>query len=204
MKVSKYSCEMWLAITAQSSAPHLQGLLQVAVHLTETGFKATSEGVQLTILVLLLVHICAIGTCYSAPQLSDFACTTAKALLAQRLFDGIFTEEKWTKVLNFDMRLFRRSQIGLFSTVTDFIPFSAFSLPSLFSTVFPTISLDDEECNDWRDSTDPIGSVYSESSISSQPLKPIDPSAPPSKLHSSIGGVEDEQRDLVYRITEDS
>lgn len=206
LKLVKYCSTIWLCTGALASQMHLAGLLKAAVDVQDVGNKAAAPPMQLALSVLLLVHIHALGKDYESQKLVDFSVKTARDVLPRDLYPGLFETEKWGKVRLFTLPLFRKAQFNQFERFAASVPFASFPLGLLFKESFPQAVQIADLDNEYRHSVDPLDTVNSESSISSQYSEMgVRPAVEVSEVRLEVGAAaiarhEEEQQQLIRRL----
>ena len=210
LKLIKYCSTIWLCTAALASPMHLAGLLKAAVDVQGVGGRTSAQPMHLVLSVLLLVHVHAIGKDYSDRKLVEFSQKYGRDVLPRDLYPGLFDPEKWEKVRLFALPLFRKAQFNQFEQFAASIPFASFPLGQLFQESFPQAVQIADLDNEYRHSVDPLDTVNSESSISSQYSEVgARPAVEVSEVRLEVGAAaiarhEEEQQQLIRRLAEQS
>jgi hypothetical protein len=206
LKLIKYCSTIWLCTSALASTVHLEGLLRAAVDVQSIGGKTSAQAMQLALFVLLLVHIHAIGKDYKDAKLVAFSAKAAKETMPRDLYPGLFDQEKWEKVCLFTLPLFRKAQFNKFERFSASIPFATFPLAMMLKESFPQAIRIADLDNEYRHSVDPLDTVNSESSMSSQYSEVgARPAVEVSEVRLDVGAAaiarhEEEQQQLLRRL----
>ena len=210
LKMVKYCSTIWLCTAALASPIHLDGLLKVAVQLQTMGSQTSEPGMQLALLVALVVHLHAIGVYYHEPRLVEFSVKIGKEHIPRDLYPGLLDKERWEKVCSFSLRLFRKQQFNHFEGFSTTVPFGKYPLTPMFTEFFPqAVHIADLE-NEYRHSVDPLDTINSESSLSSQYSEVGGRMVvEPSEVRLEVGAAaiakhEDEQQQLLLRLADKS